>query len=272
MAASPRRDRAGEGGRAGRARRRWRGCPRARSRKASRGAPTLRGHPLDLAEQRDEVVRGDHGGGVVARPGRSRRRARPGPAGSATTSATSGSPSPASPNQAPTSRAAPALGVGQGDERVERRPARVAERARRGRASRTGGRRPCASTGSTARGHLGDGGVGRGDQRAGRRPSAAPAEVVVAAEDRQHLPAGARQRGGERRPGPARPDDADARHGPSGPSGQARGRPTRAHLALGARPAGRADEVGGEVGERGQHEAALPHAGVGHLRGRARRR
>ena len=97
---------------------------------------------------------------------------------------------------------------GSDDQRVQRAPGAGGGPARRGRASRRGGRRPLRRPGSTARGHLGDGGVGGGDhQQVDARRRAA--DVVVPAEQSAR-PAS--------RPRPApRASDRPARPGPIDP-------------------------------------------------------
>ena len=73
---------------------------------------------------------------------------------------------------------------------------------------------------------------------------------------------GAMQGAVQRGAGPTRTDDADAGHAGSGPVVE---RAERHDLALGRVEQDGGHEVGGEVGERGEHEPPLPHPRVGHL-------
>ena len=227
------------------------------------------------------MVGGDHGGGVVARPSRSRRRARPGRGGWRRPPPTSGIAVGGQPEPGPDEALGAPLRVGQRDQRVQHGPPRVAGRA--GAARRARDVRDHAALRRRLDGprHLGDGLVGGGDDAPGRCPSPAPAEIVAAPEDRQHLPAGAgRARWPARcpaRPGPMMRTPA-SRRPPRVPIPTqlrpASARPSASTSPVRRRRHARAgvDEVGGQVGQRSEHEPPLRSSAGAAPRGRARRR
>ena len=257
---------------------------RTRSRKASRASPADGGHPLDLAEERHHVVRGD------ARRRRGRRR---GPSSATSTdrpprpSTTLARPrgSPATANVTPAAQAARAdLGRrAAGTSGCSDRPARVrrqhVEPERAGQVDDHG-----AGDGRDRGGHLGDGGVGGGDDEQvdavrRRRPTSSwrprtPAHVP-ARRRRAPRPATRPARPGPiirtvvtrplRRSSPWRVPVAPGDRISTAPDYP---RPDPRHQSL---PSSAGHQVGGQVGQRRQHEPPLPHAGMGDRRGRARR-
>ena len=190
----------------------------------------------------------------------------------ATTSATSGSPSSASPNQAPTRRSAPRSASGRATSGWSTARRRCAtERVEPGRARQVGDDRPLDRRRPRGprrrwRGRAWRSGPGRVPAAAGARSSSRPRVGSTSQPARESAVA---------RDVPARPGPmirTRVMRSTSGSVGQVVERPEPPHLAVGGGQPVRRGEVGGQVGEGGQHEAPLPHPGVGHLQVGRRRR
>ena len=112
----------------------------------------------------------------------------------------------------------------------------------------------------------GDGRVGGGDHQQ-INPGGGAGGVLATAHRPGRLPARPGEARRQGRPGPPRPHHpkpSGARAGGGHPGRESRA-PDPVDVTLGAISPVGASHIGGDVGEGGHHEPALPHPGVGHL-------
>ena len=227
------------------------------------------GQPLDLAHQRDQVVGGDARRRRGRSPGRRRRPRTPGRRARARPRRPAGRRPPRT--RPPTSRRAPSSGVGSDTSGCTA--------ARRGCGASTSRPREPArwattvpSAGADRAGHVADRVVGRGQhQQVDALGGAGPRRRVRPSMGATSHPALVSARASEvpARPGPTMRTRRGRARGPRG-AGRGGGVTARraAHAARRSPSAavdGRlVDQVGRQVVQGGQHEAALPHAGMGH--------